>query len=81
MKADLEAMTVPQLKELAKTAGIQRHAGMTKAELISALEKPIESANADQAESEKPAESSSAQSDLANHPKFAKFKKQGVNQP
>lgn len=47
MKPDLNAMTVPQLKELAKTAGIPKADGMKKAELVAALEKPIASSKDD----------------------------------
>lgn len=39
----LESKTVPELKELAKVAGIPKYAGMNKGELIAALAKPAES--------------------------------------
>lgn len=45
MQAPLNSMTVPQLKELAKSASIPKFGGMNKAELIAALEKPIQSAS------------------------------------
>lgn len=46
MQAPLDSMTVPQLKDVAKAAGIPKFGGMNKAELIAALEKPIQSAKA-----------------------------------
>lgn len=74
MKADLSEMTVPELKELAKIAGIPKYAGMNKSELVAALDKPIESSKDVEPEKEK---SSPKESDLENHPKFAKFKTGG----
>lgn len=71
MQADLESMTVPQLKDLAKTAQIPKFDSMKKAELIEALKKPIQSAKPD-SENES-VESSSEKSDYSSHPKFSKF--------
>lgn len=80
MKADLNKMNVPELKALAKQAGIDGSDSMKKAELIAALEKPIESARASKSESNseigaaKSERSSDQDLDYASHPKFHKFK-------
>jgi len=84
----LGSKTVPELKDMAKAAGVPKYGSMNKGELIAALSALSESATQDEAdklvssgEAEIPAESivqsSSSNSDLENHPKFAKFKTGG----
>ena len=77
----LESKTVPELKDLAKAAGVPKYGGMNKGELIAALSAPqvvIDPAKPGADKSVKTViESSSPKSDLENHPKFAKFKTGG----
>lgn len=79
MVADISSMKVDELKQLAREAGIAGTANMKKADLIEALEKPIESAKESQPVVEKPGQKKSSQVDIdyANHPKFHKFKGTG----
>lgn len=77
MQPDLESMTVPQLKELAKTAQIPKFDSMKKAELIAALS-PVIGVDPAQPGADKTVEtlvdlSSSEKSDYSSHPKFSKF--------
>lgn len=72
--------TVAELKDRAKAMGIHGYGSMNKAQLLAALEKPIESAKDSGPEVEKPAEakkSSDSDIDYAKHPKFHKFKGTG----
>ena len=77
----LESKTVPELKDMAKAAGVPKYGSMNKGELIAALSAVhvgVDPAmpGADQTV-EQPVQSSSSNSDLENHPKFAKFKTGG----
>lgn len=80
----LEEMKVPELREKAHALGIEGADSMRKAELISAIMAkgaPIDQSKVAEAQasvaSESPVSSCTMQSDLAKHPKFAKFKSQG----
>lgn len=73
---DLSKETVPQLKARAKEAAIKGFDGMKKAELIEALSgaPAIDQEKVAEIAQQMSEESSGANSDYANHPKFAKFK-------
>lgn len=67
---ELNKKTVPELKALAKEAGIKGFDGLKKAELVEALIAPAGA----QPSAQEEIKSSSEKSDYASHPKFDKFK-------